>query len=171
MTHIMIDLETMGTRPNAPIVAIGAVGFTKTEVRVDTAFEVNIDLEDAIRQGGVPSKSTQVWWAQQSQEAQDAWKTNPHTVVDALAKFEQWLWTQGRLEGIWGCGSDFDNVLLSETHVRIGRKLPWRFYMNRCYRTMKALNPDVVMDRKGTYHRSVDDAISQAQHLVRMNVL
>lgn len=29
MTHLMVDLETMGTNPNAPIVAIGAVFLTQ----------------------------------------------------------------------------------------------------------------------------------------------
>lgn len=29
MTHLMVDLETMGTNPNAPIVAIGSVFLTQ----------------------------------------------------------------------------------------------------------------------------------------------
>ena len=32
--HIMLDLETMGTRPDAPIIAIGAVAFNAMGVRV-----------------------------------------------------------------------------------------------------------------------------------------
>jgi DNA polymerase III epsilon subunit-like protein len=29
--HVMIDLETMGTRPNAPIIAIGPNGFVMVQ--------------------------------------------------------------------------------------------------------------------------------------------
>jgi len=38
--HIMIDLETMGARPNAPIISIGAVAFDANGI--DREFYCNV---------------------------------------------------------------------------------------------------------------------------------
>mgnify|MGYP003807143041 CR=1 FL=1 len=50
MTDVMLDLETMSTRPNACIVAIGAVEFSETEGLGKTFYEV-VDLESSMRRG------------------------------------------------------------------------------------------------------------------------
>jgi exodeoxyribonuclease VIII len=45
---------------------------------------------------------------------------------------------------------------------------PWRHWNDRCYRTVKSLYPDVKLERVGTHHNAVDDAESQARHLIAM---
>ena len=57
--HIMLDLETMGTRPDAPIIAIGAVAFDKEGVH-ESFYEV-LDLAWAVRDGAVMSPETVIW--------------------------------------------------------------------------------------------------------------
>ena len=91
--HIMIDLETMGTRPTAPIVSIG----------------------------------------------------------------------------VWGNGASFDNVILSESYYRAAILRPWPFWKDRCYRTIKTIYPDVELVRSGTHHNALDDARTQAEHLIAIN--
>jgi len=43
---------------------------------------------------------------------------------------------------------------------------PWYFWNDRCYRTMKSLYPQIPMERDGVHHNALDDAISQARHLM-----
>lgn len=69
---------------------------------------------------------------------------------------------------LWGNGSDFDNVILASAYRSCNLEVPWKFWNNRCYRTVKALRPDIKIHRSGTYHNALDDAVSQAEHLMRM---
>lgn len=68
---------------------------------------------------------------------------------------------------VWGCGSDFDNVILASAYRRCGIDLPWMWWDNRCYRTMKNQFKNCVAEpvRRGIKHNALDDAIHQASHL------
>lgn len=52
--------------------------------------------------------------------------------------------------------------------TRNGTSAPWAWRNDRCYRTIKALNRGVPMERLGAHHNALDDAISQALHLIAM---
>ena len=73
---------------------------------------------------------------------------------------------------LWGNGASFDNAILSTAYelCELETVQPWRFYNDRCYRTVKSLYPEVAMVRTGTYHNALDDAESQALHLLAMKV-
>ena len=110
--------------------------------------------------------------------------TRRFSLEEALAEFNDWLFTlaytseeyERMLEGenipmdvaVWGCGSDFDNVLIENAHKKIGQEVAWKFRNNRCYRTIKSLWPNVEIKRKGAHHNSLDDAESQALHLIEI---
>jgi hypothetical protein len=59
----MIDLETMGNKPAAPIVAIGAVFRPKTVSWAQSFMAVN--LASAMDQGATPDGDTILWWLKQ----------------------------------------------------------------------------------------------------------
>ncbi|ENI6355966.1 3'-5' exoribonuclease, partial [Escherichia coli] len=67
--HLMIDLETMGKNPDAPIISIGAIFFDPQTGEMGPEFSKTIDLETA---GGVIDRDTIKWWLKQSREAQSA---------------------------------------------------------------------------------------------------
>lgn len=69
---------------------------------------------------------------------------------------------------VWGNGASFDNVILRGAYARNSTPAPWAWWNDRCYRTIKALHREVPMERLGTHHNALDDAISQALHLIRM---
>jgi exodeoxyribonuclease VIII len=69
---------------------------------------------------------------------------------------------------VWGNGSDFDNAILAACYAAVGQPLPWDFWHNRCYRTLKALRPELKLQRQGTYHNALDDAKTQAQHAIQL---
>lgn len=159
MTNLMLDLETFSTRPNAAIRSIGACVFDHEGVLAK--FYVNI--RDVV---GDVDPNTVEWWASQPKEARDALEIDTKWLDDALADFTLWLPEPANQCLIWGNGADFDNVILASAFDARARALPWKFYNNRCYRTVKNLFPIAKMDRKGTKHNALDDAISQAEHLI-----
>lgn len=159
--HVMIDLETMGTRPDAPIIAIGAVAFDAKAIHNE--FYVVVDLADSVAEGGVIDPSTVLWWMKQSDEARAAFAREGRALGLALGRFREWVGTYD-VSGVWGNGASFDNAILSEAYRRMGNDAPWPFYMDRCYRTMKSISP-VPMERGGTHHNALDDARDQAIHL------
>ncbi|EPT5600572.1 RecE family exodeoxyribonuclease, partial [Escherichia coli] len=61
--HLMIDLETMGKNPDAPIISIGAIFFDPQTGDMGPEFSKTIDLETA---GGVIDRDTIKWWLKQS---------------------------------------------------------------------------------------------------------
>ena len=67
---------------------------------------------------------------------------------------------------MWGNGAEFDNVILSQAYKNVEKEVPWQYYNNRCYRTVKNLFPHIEMERVGAHHNALDDAKSQAEHLL-----
>lgn len=174
-TNIMIDLETMDTAPTAAIVAIGAVVFDPTSgtVDVNSAFYRTVELQSCIDHGLTVSGSAVRWWLRQSQDARQSILTEQAHIHTALNDLSRWIIE--RCDGdtdravVWGNGSDFDNVILTNAYRALGFSgRPWGNYNDRCYRTLKNLRPDIEMVRTGTHHNALDDAISQAEHAVRL---
>ncbi|EJP5562572.1 3'-5' exoribonuclease, partial [Escherichia coli] len=60
--HLMIDLETMGKNPDAPIISIGAIFFDPQTGDMGPEFSKTIDLDTA---GGVIDRDTMKWWLKQ----------------------------------------------------------------------------------------------------------
>ena len=170
MNDVMLDLETMGNGPDAAIVAIGAVEFDLAAQRIGERFYVAVDLASAVASGGAMDASTVLWWMKQSDAARAAFDVNGEPIAAALGQFAVWMEGRGKRDDlrVWGNGAGFDNVVLSSAFRRIGMKQPWPFRNDRCYRTVKAKHPEVKMQRVGTHHNAVDDAESQARHLMAM---
>ncbi len=169
MNNVMLDLETMGNRPGAVIVSIGAVCFD-VKTGLGATFHERIDMRDAVASGLKMDASTVEWWLEQSKEAQSALLQYPRaTLKQALLRFNDWLIANCTTSDltIWGNGGDFDNVILAEAYHAVGFPLPWKYYRNRCYRTMKSL-PNVAEKPKfqGLKHDALADACFQAEHLV-----
>lgn len=173
MNNVMLDLETMGNGPNAAIVAIGAVAFDIEARTLGSTFYALVELESSVAFGGQMDASTVMWWMQQSQAARSALTgpTEPAPLPSTLTRFTLWLHsltTERTLKDIcvWGNGAAFDNVILASAYRRMRMPAPWKHWNDRCYRTVKALNRHVTLERTGTHHHALDDAISQAQHLI-----
>jgi hypothetical protein len=163
--NIMVDLETMGNRGNAAIVSIGAVRFDKDGLHEE--FYKVVDLDSSVMAGMDIDVSTISWWLAQGPEAQKIFSSStPKTSLKAaLTDFAAFIRTGAE---VWGNGADFDNVILKSAYNAIGMTLPWKYWNNRCYRTMKGLYKQVSLKRTGTHHNALDDAKTQAEHLIRI---
>lgn len=163
MWQVMLDLETMGTSSDAAVIAVGAVKFNpKTEMVDDKEFYEVVDLQSSVDAGMKMDVSTVMWWMKQSDEARKKFDVRGAVLRDVLMRFTEWF---GEDKPVWGDGATFDNVILSNAYGLTGLKRPWSYRNDRCYRTMKNLK-SVLVTRVGTYHCAVDDARTQARHLM-----
>jgi exodeoxyribonuclease VIII len=173
MEDIMIDLETMGTGPNAAIIAIGAVAFSIPEQNIhpETFYEV-VDLESSIRTGGIINASTVIWWMKQSDEARNSiTREEGRHIENVLYDFSEWVYRFNvpidQIK-VWGNGAAFDNVVLGSAYDRIGLTRPWTYKGDRCYLTMRNMYPKIEIPDMGITHNALDDAIYQANYLMRI---
>jgi exodeoxyribonuclease VIII len=169
LPDVMLDLETAGNNPTAPILAIGAVSFDMRELILGERFYVNVDLKSCVANGAQIDPDTFMWWMQQSDEARKALLGQRLHIDQAMQQFTEFLHTKcapQKSVRVWGNGSDFDCVILKEHYRRAGREYPWAFWNSRCFRTLKGLYPNVEpAPRQGTHHNALDDAIYQVEHL------
>jgi len=163
--NVMLDLETMGTRPGSAIVAIGAIEFDPQSDQLGRTFYTTNSLASAVDLGLAMDPGTVTWWLAQSDTARKELTEAKGDLKASLQTFSAWLLGCGSDVRVWGNGSDFDNVLLGEAYRTIGLKAPWNFWNNRCYRTMKGLAPQVKLTWDGVRHNALDDAKYQARHL------
>lgn len=165
--QIMLDIETMGNGTNSAIIAIGAVAFDDN--KITNKFYSEVNLQSSIENGGNVDGSTVMWWMQQSDDARKAFAGNNHAPVlqEALAAFTKWVvMVKGSL--VWGNGSTFDNTIIGNAYKGCGLPIPWKFWNDKCYRTVKGMCPHIKLERVGVYHNAVDDAESQALHLIKI---
>lgn len=167
---VMIDLETLGQRPGCVILSIGAVAFD-TDGIGDSLYAV-VNTGSCLDAGLTKDPETVAWWDRQNDQAKEVLKlaeTSGSTLADCLGTLTEFL-SRFDLDQVrvWGNGADFDNAILGACYHAVGLKTPWKFYNNRCYRTLKSLRPTVKMERQGVYHNALDDAISQAKHAIKL---
>jgi exodeoxyribonuclease VIII len=183
----MIDLETLGTRPDAQIIQIGAVLFEpKSGGRIHDGkgFRQAVKIQDG---AGSIDHDTLCFWLNQSNSnymgnllAKEAlllddvlqrlifWprnvglfpegEFNPDSEISNL-----WSW----VEGIWAKPSNFDLPILQSAFALFGMEPPWDHRATRCARTLFALvGGDPEIDWTGLIrHDALDDAIGQAQQV------
>lgn len=162
---VMIDLETMSTESNAAICSIGAVKFSIQEGVLDT-FYCTVDAADCKMNGLHISAETVRWWSKQPKSVLEELRKNTIPLRDALTKFS--IWYGHEQYPTWGCGSDFDNVILENAYKAVGMVRPWHAWKNRCYRTIREVIKLPEAERQGTYHNALDDALHQTHHLLKI---
>ena len=165
--EIMLDIETMGNGSNSAIIAIGAVAFDINDI--SSRFYQQVNLQSSIDAGMEMDASTVLWWLKQSDDARSAFKVNEKSlnISNALIEFSMFC-ESVNVCGMWGNGAAFDNALLSNAYRKLEIEQPWKFWNDRCYRTVKNIYQYVEFVRSGTNHNAVDDAESQALHLIEI---
>lgn len=162
-THIMLDLETMSTKSDSAILAIGAcVFYPGYEHPISEKFYTAINPLSAAECGHM-DVGTIKWWMEQESDAKKAAWTGNASLQKALYQFHDWIKSVEIPEKpamVWGNGADFDNVILTHAYNYCTIPLPWNFRNNMCYRTLKNLQER----KKAPSHNALQDAIDQAEH-------
>ena len=165
---IMIDIETVGTGPDACILTIAAQTFDPNALgylpqdyyaRVDIDSQPNREVDDA----------TVEWWATQPQEAQDEafGEEGRISLKQALEELSKLCF---HCNLTWANGTTFDMVILENAYKQEQLPLPWRFWNVRNARTVYSLYPDLPKP-KASHHaledckRQIDLLQQTLQHL------
>lgn len=168
--RVMLDLETLGCKPGCIVLSIGAVAFSKEAEPIEwPAIRLMPDLWQQQEMGMGMDVGTVKWWMKQSDAAREVMQVPRSPLRMALGNFSRWIQEVCGADGtpeIWGNGASFDEPILRALYEAAGVLVPWSHYDARCYRTMKALVPHVAMERTGTHHDALDDATTQAVHLL-----
>lgn len=165
MQDVMIDIETLDTRPSAVMLSIAAVRFDLEHVGMFASpLHIHIDIDSSLAAGRTVSGSTLLWWLDQDEPARrkilDADRVPLHR---ALLQVSEYITEKDR---VWGNGANFDNAILTDAFRSCGLPQPWRYWGDMCYRTMKNLHPQILRPAfEGVKHDALADATNQAWHL------
>lgn len=174
MPHVMLDLETLGTRPGCSVLSIGAVEFDPHSGKLGSEFYEVISRRSCRDKGLLEDADTIAWWSRQNAQAKkvlDDAEACKQGLGGALVLFTRYLEKFGKRNlYVWGCGADFDQPIIAACYATVSYPLPWLYYNNRCYRTLRALGKvsGDAPPRHGVYHNALDDAKTQALQAINI---
>ena len=151
MTDLMIDLETLSTKPNAVILSLGAVKFNPYSDFIDMehGLDIKVDVDSQITLGRDVQEDTLTWWEKQPKEVQEAAfgasnRTNLDDFVKALNKISVGV------TNIWCQGPVFDIVILENLYKQLGTPVPWNYWQIRDSRTLFGVFGDPRNKKRST---------------------
>lgn len=162
--HVMLDTETLGTRPGAIILSAAFVRFED-----EAHCSLNMDQASQTMAGCHFDQLTLDWWGQQDPAA---WRLATENAVDARAAlqyFGQWFdWAAGGREVfLWCHGATFDAPILGELYRLFGLPTPWKWWNVRDTRTLYDLaGVDVKAFAVPPPHVALNGAIGQTRAAV-----
>ncbi len=175
-THLMVDLETMGKKPGAPIVSVGAVFFDPASGITGAEYYQVINLESSMSFGARPDASTILWWLKQSPEARSAIVVDDTVgLVEALEQLLDFI-AENAANGsknvqLWGNGSSFDCSLLEAAFELADTPFPIPHWNYRDVRTVVELGKAVGLNARydipfeGDQHNALADARHQVKYV------
>lgn len=161
MADCMIDIETVGTGPEACILTIAAQSFDPLGTGYyPQYFYARIDPDS--QPGRNIEQGTIDWWATQPAEAQEeAFGELDRIPLDtALEELGRLIW---RSNLIWANGPTFDMNILEHAYKSFNQPLPWKYYKVRDARTVYSLYPDLPIPP--TEHHALKDCLRQIDML------
>lgn len=158
MNNVMVDLETLSLSNTPVVLSIGAVKFDVNGIDEEVFYE-RISRESCIGLGLVEDSSTIAWWEQQDPDVYAEALSGTRGLKEVLEELTEWL---GEDAKVWGNGACADNVWLKSAYAACGLEVPWKFWNDRCYRTVLALFPKTVKVRPRVAHNALEDAEAQA---------
>lgn len=165
MKHVMIDLETMATTPQAAVVSIGAVYFSPSTGELGDVLHLKLDIAAACK-GRALDPNTIKWWLGQGRSAREGLlKGGMECQINALTILANFLKVDNVT--VWGNGSTFDISILEDWYRQLDIEIPWKYYNVRDMRTVVDLAEGIVdkndFEFEGIKHNALDDAKHQAR--------
>jgi hypothetical protein len=164
MKDIMLDIETLGIAPGAPIIQIAAKQFHRTNPDKDWLslnFECKIDLQSCLDAGitNITAGTLQFWFSQDPDTAYRVLFSDNFgrkTIMEACAGLHGFAREVAEAESCdtndlvwWAKGPDFDMGLISDACARFNLGDPWKYSRKRDLRTLQDIAglPDDVLDQ------------------------
>jgi hypothetical protein len=134
-SDIMIDIETLDTKPTAAILSIAAVAFNLETGKIsENTFYHQLDYSRQIEDNRTTSIQTTLWWGAQSEEIQEenfnGEKYLYQSVLELNEYFQKECFTDRR---VWAKSPAFDLVILKNAYEEA--VVPWHHSNERDVRT------------------------------------
>lgn len=176
MKDLMIDLETLGTGVNAPIISIGAVWFDIDKKEIGDTFYAILDVADQMdTKTRFADSSTIKWWMTQDGAAKKVFRDGAHPSKMVLETFRKWIMDHAKSKAKttrnckpWGNGAAFDITLMETLFKDYDVTCPWIYYNAMDLRTFKRFvaKGAKVEVLEGAKHNALDDAVAQAKYVL-----
>lgn len=167
--NVMVDIETLGVKPNAVILTIGAVKF---QDKLGEQFYTTLNLDEELASFGSDKASvsaeTLLWWLDQRRKYDVSLLSDPEEDDEPVRtnhqKLQSFLEFVKGADFLWSKGTNFDFPILESCLNRYGLEQNWKYYKLRDFRTIQALWCD-LRGYKGhpNTHNALNDAINQAR--------
>ncbi len=165
---VMLDIETLGYRPECVILTLGAVRFDpRGKVYTDQALYLKPDVDQQIELGRCLDDSTVDWWAQQPEHIREEAMSMDDRI--SLDKFHDDLnkFMVG-VDDIWCQGPVFDICILENLYRSQGWSIPWNYWQIRDSRTLFKVHGDPRSRDTNLKHNALEDCVIQAQALIKV---
>jgi hypothetical protein len=155
-SHLMIDIEGLGTGPDAAILTIAAQSFDPFGTGYyDRHYYARITLES--QENRRIQDDTLAWWATQPEAQAEAFAEDNRVPLDqALDELYRLAWQH---DYIWAQGPTYDINILEHAYKSYNKTQPWQFYRIRDSRTVLSLWPGRPVPP--TSHHALEDTRKQ----------
>jgi hypothetical protein len=152
----MIDIEGLGTGPDAAILTIAAQSFDPFGTgHYDRHYYARITLES--QENRRIQDDTLAWWATQPEAQAEAFAEDNRVPLDqALDELYRLAWQH---DYIWAQGPTYDINILEHAYKSYNKTQPWQFYRIRDSRTVLSLWPGRPVPP--TSHHALEDTRKQ----------
>ena len=158
--HLMLDLETLATTPDAAVLTIGACKFDPNQNDVQSTFYERIQLDSQESYDRVINEDTLAWWSKQDKQIQEEAFSDADRITLQQAMKKLYSFGFGT-NNVWSHGSIFDIVILENICRKLQQAVTWKFWQVRDTRTLFDIaKVDVIVEGK---HNALNDALAQAK--------
>lgn len=161
---IVLDIETLGTRPDSVVLTIGAVKFDPygDEVDIDKGFYIRADVNEQLAMGRHLSEDTLQWWMKQPEEVrEDALSEGGReSVAETLKQLNRFLVCSDQ---VWVQGPVFDIATLENLYRQMQTPPPWHYWNIRDSRTLFGVHGDPRDKNRKLAHNALVDCYYQAR--------
>jgi 3' exoribonuclease, RNase T-like len=163
MPDVMLDLETLSTRPESVILTIGAVKFDPwgDDVDAESGLYFRVDVDEQLVLGRHVQEETVAWWGKQTAEVrEEALGTTDRVSLDDMTRsLNRFL---VGVDNIWCQGPAFDIVILENLYRQLIKPTPWQFWQIRDSRTLFGVHGDPREKDRKAAHNALMDCYYQA---------
>lgn len=164
MKQIMVDIETLGTKPGCIILSIGAAEFDINTGQVGKTFYVNINPISSQKSGLSIDASTVMWWMDQDKQAVEKLQQQMVSLSVGIHSLETWFIELDDYSEIWANSPSFDLSILKHVFELLTIECPWKFWQERDCRTLDSLMPYI---RKSIINDLPHDALSDCLYQIK----
>lgn len=161
-----IDIETLHTRRGGIVLSIGAAEEINGVITRNFYSPLNMTQSQAM--GLSIDEDTLKWWLQTNSDLFRDTVLGGLTVDNGyvMANFAEWINPDTY---VWGNSHSFDCTLLQPYWEYFGMQEPWKYYNERCFRTIKNEWKEVeAPEFMGVKHNALHDAMHEATWLIKI---